>query len=156
MLPTRTISETMVASCTASGSNVSDACSDLCFIWCKSKPEAATTSANIFRFCISLSLLRRAVVCSLCSLCGLMCFKRERARVVSLSLSLLRVCVCVSLQSHTRSRSRLVPYAVLLMCACACVCVFIMMFSQSARVKKTFPETSQRRDFSNCNQRPFI
>ena len=54
MLPTRTISETMVASCTASGSNVSDACSDLCFIRCKSKPEAATTIANILYLSLSL------------------------------------------------------------------------------------------------------
>ena len=53
MLPTRTISETMVASCTAYGSNVSDACSDLCFIRCKSKPEAATTIANILYLSLS-------------------------------------------------------------------------------------------------------
>ena len=56
MLPTLFISETIVASWTASGSNVSDTWSDLCFIWCKNKPDAATMSANIFNlylwFCI--------------------------------------------------------------------------------------------------------
>jgi hypothetical protein len=123
MLPTRTISETMVASCTASGSNVSDACSDLCFIRCKSKPEAATTIANILYLSLSSNKSVRSVHFVLC---GLMSFKRERARGVSLFLSLLCVCVNLSLVTHSFEIAFSTSLAeTSSMCACvrACVCV---------------------------------
>ena len=145
MLPTRTISETMVASCTASGSNVSDACSDLCFIRCKSKPEAATTIANILYLSLSLSLITERSVHFV--FCGLMVLN-ESARAVSVSSFLSYVCVCVSLQSHTRSRSRFLPLSRKLRCVrvCARVCVFILMFSLECARVETFPETSHREE----------
>jgi hypothetical protein len=148
MLPTRTISETMVASCTASGSNVSDACSDLCFIRCKSKPEAATTIANILYLSLSSNKSVRSVHFVLC---GLMSFKRERARGVSLFLSLLCVCVCESLFSHTLVRDCVFylsrgNFFDVCVCACVCVCVFILMFSFECARVGLFPKRRTREE----------
>ena len=142
MLPTRTISETMVASCTASGSNVSDACSDLCFIRCKSKPEAATTIANILY--LSLSLLTERSVHFV--FCGLMVLN-ESARAVSVSSFLSYVCVCISPVSQLFEIAFSTSLAETSMCTCvrACVCVYTDVFFR-VRARRTFPETSHREE----------
>ena len=80
-----------------------------------------------------------------------MCFKRERARVVSLSLSLLRVCVCVYLSSLTLVRDRVFYLSrgnfFDDVCVCVCVCVYNDVFSECAREEDFSRNVAEKRLF---------